>query len=141
MINIEEPLLRDVGVNLCGRQIAMTEQFLHAAEIGTPVQQVGGEAVPQRVRAGRIDQARAEQMRFQQPTDTSSGQAAAALVQEERFLGGVLGLPQWNPTIEPAHGHRTNRTEPLAPSLASNSNQVLVKIEVEQVQPHQLADP
>ena len=60
MINIQQSLLRDVGVNLSCRQIAMTEQFLHAAEIGSAIQQVGGEAVPQRVRAGRIHQARTQ---------------------------------------------------------------------------------
>jgi hypothetical protein len=82
MINIEKTLLRDVGVNLSGRQIAMTEQLLHAAKIGAPIQQVSREAVTQRVRAGRVNQTRAEQMDFQHPTYTSTRQAAAALIQE-----------------------------------------------------------
>jgi hypothetical protein len=43
--------------------------------------------------------------------------------------------------LRPLDGHRTNRTEPLAPSRAFNSNPILVKIEVDPVQPHQLADP
>ncbi len=47
MINIQQSLLRDVGVDLGGRQISMAEQFLDAAEIGAAIQQVGGEAVSQ----------------------------------------------------------------------------------------------
>ena len=56
MINIQQSLLRDVGVDLSCGQISMAEQFLHAPEIGPAVQQVGGKAVSQRVRAGRVHQ-------------------------------------------------------------------------------------
>ena len=51
MINIEQSLLRDVGVNLGGRQISVSEKLLHAAEIGSSVKQMGGETVTQCVRA------------------------------------------------------------------------------------------
>ena len=37
--------------------------------------------------------------------------------------------------------HRTDGAEPLAPALATDSNQLLFKIEVVEVQAHQLADP
>ena len=65
MINIQQSLLRDVGVNLGCRQISVTEQFLDAAEVGSAVEQVGGEAVPQRVRAGRVHQAGTQQVCLQ----------------------------------------------------------------------------
>ena len=38
MINIENPVLCDVGVNLRGRQIAVSQQFLDAAEVRATVQ-------------------------------------------------------------------------------------------------------
>ena len=88
MINIQQSLLRDVGVNLSCRQIAMSEQLLHAAEVGSAVQQVGGEAVPQRVRAGGIHQAGTQQMCLQQTTDAARGQPRATLVQENGFFVG-----------------------------------------------------
>ena len=62
MISIQQSLLRDVGVDLSCRQIPMTEQFLNAPEVGSAVQQVGGEAVSQRVRAGGIHQSATQQV-------------------------------------------------------------------------------
>ena len=57
MINIQQSLLRDVGVNLSCGQLTMSEQFLHASEVSPAVQQVGGEAMPQGVGAGCVGQA------------------------------------------------------------------------------------
>lgn len=52
MICIENSLRRDVGVNLSSCQIAVAQQFLHASEVGTTVEQMGGEAMPESVRTG-----------------------------------------------------------------------------------------
>ena len=41
----------DVGVNLGGAEVGVAEQFLDAAEICPVIEQMGGEAVPQFVRA------------------------------------------------------------------------------------------
>src|SRR5579885_3823161 len=74
---------RHVGVNLRGAQAAVAEQFLHAADVGAVVEQVGGEAVPQRVRAGPRVQAGLLEVLLQQPTDAPRAEARAALVQEQ----------------------------------------------------------
>src|SRR3546814_2591107 len=52
-----EVLARDQGVDLGGRQRAVPQQHLQRAQVGAVVEQVGGEAVPQAVRAdlGRVD--------------------------------------------------------------------------------------
>jgi len=42
--------LRDMGVDLSRRQTAMPQQHLHGAQIGTVIQQVRGEGMPQRMR-------------------------------------------------------------------------------------------
>ena len=42
----------DVRVDLRGHQALVAQQFLHAADVGAAVEQVRGEAVPQRVRRG-----------------------------------------------------------------------------------------
>ena len=41
---------RQVGVDLGGGQVRVAEQFLHAAQVGARIQQVGGIAVAQLVR-------------------------------------------------------------------------------------------
>ncbi len=39
----------DLSVDLGGRQIGVTEEFLYCAQVGTAFQQVGGKRVAQRV--------------------------------------------------------------------------------------------
>ena len=41
-----------MGVDLCGRDAGVPEHFLDLPQVGAAGQQVRGEAVPQRVRAG-----------------------------------------------------------------------------------------
>jgi hypothetical protein len=54
-IHGSEPLLAHVCVALRGGDIGVPEQFLDDPEVGTAVEQVGGEAVPEGVRMGRVD--------------------------------------------------------------------------------------
>ena len=49
-VQLFESLARDVRVDLCRRKVAVPEQHLHDAQIGTVVQQMGREGVTQRVR-------------------------------------------------------------------------------------------
>ena len=48
-----ETLFGDMCVSLCGREIGVPEQLLHRSQIGTTVEKMSGEGVPQRVRMGR----------------------------------------------------------------------------------------
>ena len=75
MIHIQQSLLRDVGVDLSCRQFTMTEQFLHASEVGPAVEQVGGEAVSQRVRARCIHQPAVQQVCLEQSADAPRASA------------------------------------------------------------------
>ena len=56
LIYMQQAVPRDVGVDLSGSEVAVSEQFLNAAEIGSPVQQVSGETVPQGMWAGGAGQ-------------------------------------------------------------------------------------
>ena len=51
LVDLLHPLDTDVGVDLRCRQTGMAQQGLHAAEIGAVVEEMGGETVPQLVRA------------------------------------------------------------------------------------------
>ena len=42
-----QSLLADVGVSLCGGDIAVTEQLLHCTQVGTVVEEMGGKRVTQ----------------------------------------------------------------------------------------------
>ncbi len=56
MIYIENPVLCDVGVDLRGRQVAVSQEFLDAAQVRASIEQMGGEAVAERVWTGTVDQ-------------------------------------------------------------------------------------
>ena len=58
LVGVEEPFLGDVGVDLGRGQAAVAEQLLDAPEVGAAVEEVGGEAVPEGVRAGAGVEAR-----------------------------------------------------------------------------------
>ena len=49
-VSFLEALDGDVRVNLRGRKAGVTEQRLHAAQIGAAIEHVGGKTMPQFVR-------------------------------------------------------------------------------------------
>ena len=51
VIDFLHPLGGYVGVNLGGREAGVAEQALHAAQVGAGIEEVGGEAVTEFVRA------------------------------------------------------------------------------------------
>src|SRR6266568_4794955 len=86
LVTVLQALGAHMGVNLGSGQAAVAEQLLHAADVGSGVEQMRGEAVPQRVRAGaRIKPGECEVL-FQQPADTADSQPAAAMIQEQSAL-------------------------------------------------------
>ena len=59
LVDVEQPLLADLGVHLRGRDRRMAEQLLHDAQVGAVVEQVRGARVPQHVRRQLVGRARA----------------------------------------------------------------------------------
>ena len=51
VVDLLHPSRRQMRVHLRRAEALVSQQFLHAAEIGTVVQQMRGKAVPKRVRA------------------------------------------------------------------------------------------
>ena len=79
--NLTKPLLADVSVVLCGRQIGVTEQLLHGSQVGTTVEQVRREGVAQRMRVGgrrrtTIDDA----------TNVPRGEAMTSAIEEDGLV-------------------------------------------------------
>ena len=83
MIAVAQPLGCHMGVNLRGAEAAVSEQLLNAADVGAGVEQVGGEAVAKRVRAGAGRASLAGEIFLQQPADTAGRQPGAVLVEEQ----------------------------------------------------------
>lgn len=48
-MDLLEPLPVDVGINLGGRDVCMTEHHLDRAQVCPPFEEVGGKGVPQGV--------------------------------------------------------------------------------------------
>ena len=51
LVGASEPLVRDVGIDLCGGQRGVAKNLLHAAKVGTSLEEMGGHGVPQSVRS------------------------------------------------------------------------------------------
>src|SRR5918995_952055 len=51
LVRPSEPLVRDMGINLRSGQGGVTEHLLHAAQIGTAFEQMGGHGMPKSMRS------------------------------------------------------------------------------------------
>ena len=117
----------------------MSEQLLHASEIGPAIEEMGGEAVPERVRTGGRVQTETDQVRLQKPADASRGEASASVIEKERLLARPRRLANLGPSGDPGDRDGTDRTEPLATSFAANPNEILFGVDVGEIQPHEFA--
>src|SRR5512146_2277621 len=72
----------DPSVDLRGRNRGMAEQLLDRAQVGPTFQQVGGEAVPQRVRRDARGERGLAHPEGQAAGDVGVGEATAALGEE-----------------------------------------------------------
>ena len=137
-----QPFAADVGVALRGRDVAVPEQLLDRAQVGATVEQVGGEAVAQRVRVRR---------RRRPPIDDAAnvarGQSASALVAEQRRVRRAIGLlgqhlpTQREPALQRGGRRLRQRYAALLRSLAPDDDGTTGEVDRVAVEPAELADP
>ncbi len=61
VVDLLEASGADVGVDLCGLETGMAEEFLDGSEVGAVIEEMGGEAVAKLVRGeGRVEAAGGE---------------------------------------------------------------------------------
>src|SRR5580704_13738642 len=108
----------------------MTKQFLDAAEVGSAVKEVGGEAMSQGVGAGGGCEAGGLEVCLEQSGDATRGEPRPALVQEDGLFARLGWLSKHYRAIEPVHGHFANRAKSLAATLAANAEKFLFEIDV-----------
>lgn len=85
-----EAFLVDVGVDLGGRDVGVAEEFLNDAEIGTVLEEVGGEGVAKEVGVDVLVNAGLLSAIFDDLPDTIGGERSAT-DGEEDFGGGFFG--------------------------------------------------
>ena len=91
VVGIDQPLPGHMGVDLGGGQAPVAQEVLDAPEVGPAVEQVGREAVAERVRArGRVEP-RADQVLLEQPADAPGGQPGPPVVEEQGRLARPRG--------------------------------------------------
>jgi len=83
---------RDVGVDLCRRKAGVAEEGLDAAEIGTVVEEVGGEAVADFVGGEVGGETGLDEAGFDHGPDGTRGEAFAGFVNEERAVVNITGV-------------------------------------------------
>ena len=81
----------DVGIDLSGTQVSVTEHFLHAAQIGSRIEQMGGKTVAQFVGRKIRRQSCRIQVIFQIALKTPRSEPSAVAVDEYRCGRTVIG--------------------------------------------------
>jgi len=119
----------------------VSEQLLDGAQVSPPVEQVGREAMTQRVWARRRAQAEPGQVVLEEAADAPGREPVAVAIEEDRSFFQPAGLPDAEPVPQAGGGHPADRAEALAATLAPDADQLLLEVEVPHVQPDQLADP
>jgi len=76
-----------VGVALCGAQTGVPEQLLDRAQVCSPLQQVGGKGMAQRVRTDAVTPARRGDIAPDESVDAPRRQTPASIVDEQRRCG------------------------------------------------------
>ena len=84
VVTIAEALRGHVRVHLRGGQAAVSQKFLDAADVGAGVEQVRGETVPQRVRAGARIESGLGEILFQQSANAARREPGAVRLRTRR---------------------------------------------------------
>src|SRR4249919_2997371 len=85
-VDLLELFAREVGVHLGGRDVGVAEHLLHGAQVTAAGEQVGGEAVAQRVRAELAGEAGLAGVALDDLVEALAAKRAAAEVDEELRL-------------------------------------------------------
>src|ERR1700683_2604775 len=131
-----------MGVNLGGRDIGVTEQFLHPAQLATRFEQVRGKGVPEQVRVHVHAEPLAPGPELDPRLDGARPQAAAVASHEQRRLtlarqcGAFL-----EPRLQRLHREAPDRNDARLVALADDVYHTLLQIDARHLQGHQLSQP
>ena len=127
----------DVGVDLGGAEVGVAEELLDAAEVGAVVEEVGGEAVPEFVRADLEADGGVAQVFLQEVADGTHGDAAAELAEEE---GAVVDTGGDAIMLDGAEGGAAHGTEAVLAAFAGDAEAFFEVVDVADVEFDELVE-
>lgn len=136
-------LASDVGVDLGGREIRVTEQHLHDSQISPMIEQMGRKRMAQSVRRERfVDAGRLrvsldevpERLTRHRFASTGRKEMIGTSLTEDLLPRALLETPQ------PIDGFGTKGHEPLAITFTHDAHDALVEIHLRMSQTHELGD-
>ena len=123
-----------VRVDLRRDEALVPKEFLHAADVGTAIQQVRGKAVAKRVGRRALVEAVFFEVLFEHPGHAARGQPGAELVGEDRGFAACFFARRKRALVEPrferAGSIRADRSEPFFLAFAADANDAGREIEV-----------
>ena len=132
-----QPFGGDVGVDLCRRKAGVSEEGLDAAEIGTVVEEVGGEAVADFVGGEVGGEAGLDEAGFDHGPDGARGETGAGFVDEERTVvdGGCVAVARYG-----FEGLRDKRADAFASTLAGDAGGFANHIDIGDVEANEFRE-
>jgi len=142
LVNLLQPLLDNMGVNLSRRNIRVTEHELDGTEVRAAFKQMRGKTVPQHMRRQRYAHAGEPAIRRKYLPHTDAAQLCAAAIHEQRRIALHLAK-QFRPGIAKIlfdDGERffANRNNALLVAFADTTNATDPGIEVGDPQSNEL---
>src|SRR5215207_5899754 len=142
LVDRTETLARQVRVDLRGREVGVTEELLHGAEVGAPLEQMGGVGVTERVWMERLPVG--QRMPGDDPARVAGGEATAPGVEEHGVGRRALGH-QLRSTVGEVPAQRrlrrlTERDAALLRALAEDREEPAFRVERFEREPAALAD-
>ena len=138
-----ETIVGDMGVDLGGGERCVSEHLLHAAQVGTSLQQMGGHRMPQAVRPQVRSALHQTQGAMHDPADHPRVDPAASLSDEDGIVR--TGAGEETATLLDPGGQGTQRGSsqrhgPFLVPFAQDTHHSPVQVHVASVQPAELGD-
>src|SRR5271170_6656041 len=131
---------RHLRVLLRGGKTGVAEQLLNRAEVGAIGQQVGRIGVAKTVRVNRGIAQNQKGVQLDDAARAPVSKPPVAVVEKDRLIGWVSGLPLREVAIESHSGFGAVRNLPLLAAFAAHTNPAFAKVEIRQVEPDQFTN-
>jgi len=129
----------DVGVDLGGRKIGVTEQLLHHAQIGSLVEHVGGEGVAKFVRRHIERQSSGGEVRFEQFLNLARLHAFAPAGANDGRVERGFQLEALHEGFEALHRDGAERAEAFFAAFTKDAGDALAEINLTVIECTQFA--
>jgi hypothetical protein len=143
-VQLPTPSIGYVGIELCRREIGMSEHFLNGTEIGAALEQMSRKRVAQQVgvHAARIEACLLGELAQDEERAGTREWPAAGI---EKQLRAVTGVEERTSARQVAAqrlgGVPADRHRPLLAALADHSNEAIIEVDAGLLEPHRLRHP